>query len=95
MREKGLQSRQILKPGKPWHLPGHHPPQFITEIAVFFLQNLILDLLGDIRDVPGCDQLHAQSHVLWEAQAVRGSQPGSNPFASSLLPLPGCSPRRG
>lgn len=43
---------------------------------MFSRQNFILDPLGDIGDVPGCDQLHAQSHVLWEAKAVRGSQPG-------------------
>lgn len=79
----GLWSRWILQPGRspaggcaisehssPWYLLGHHPPQFFTKVAVFSVQKLILNGLRDIRDVPGCNQFDAQSHVLQKAKGA-------------------------
>lgn len=38
---------------------GQYLPEFFLKMLLFFLQVLILNPLGDIRDVPGCDQLDA------------------------------------
>lgn len=109
----GLWSRWILWPGRspaggcavcehssPWHLLGHHPPQIFTKVAVFSVQKLILNRLGDIRDIPGCNQFDAQSHVLQKAKgATTGSEEfsgpvkvtrasGTDPACFPLLPSP-------
>lgn len=45
------------------------------KVAVLSAQKFILNPLGDVGDVPGCNQLDAQSHVLREAErAAAGSE---------------------
>lgn len=33
----------VSEHSNPWHLLGHHPPQFFPKVAVFLIQNVILN----------------------------------------------------